>query len=279
MAAAGYPAVGSRVRLAHDVDRFPHFVAPAGALGTVVYLDADLLRVRLDETLEGAETWDNEIVWSLRDDDVPRDALELLEPAELVRHEALAELDADGLRAVIDAGGPSALVDAARDALAVRLDAEPVHRVVAAYVGERRRTDEAYEVASADVVLALTLEDAHRIADGLELLADLDEGEHVDDDALRRLAALVRSRMPLDRDAAVDAVSDALERVPAGSWLLEPRDRALALVNAADAALDTVPGYIGSVPEGRRFVADVLADTDVERDALAAWLVDELTAE
>ena len=29
------PEVGMRLRLRHDVDRFPHFIAPAGSLGTV----------------------------------------------------------------------------------------------------------------------------------------------------------------------------------------------------------------------------------------------------
>jgi len=56
----------------------------------------------------------------------------------------------------------------------------------------------------------------------------------------------------------------------------------LAFVEAADRALEALPGYIGSVPEGRRFVADVLLDEGAPeggRLELATWLVDELTAE
>lgn len=35
--------IGSRVRLLHDVDRFPHFIAPAGSVGTVVAAERELL--------------------------------------------------------------------------------------------------------------------------------------------------------------------------------------------------------------------------------------------
>ncbi len=61
--------VGSRVVLARDVERFPHFVAPAGASGTVTVNDVTppsaelLLCVRLDEPLQGAEEWRNEVAW------------------------------------------------------------------------------------------------------------------------------------------------------------------------------------------------------------------------
>jgi hypothetical protein len=65
------PAAGARVRLLHDVDRYPHFLAPAGSRGTVAMSDGEIFSVRLDEPLAGAEAWDNEIVWSLRDGDDP----------------------------------------------------------------------------------------------------------------------------------------------------------------------------------------------------------------
>lgn len=55
---------GARVRLQHDVERYPHFIAPEGALGTVTDIDPDFFVVRLDERVEGAEDWDNEVHWS-----------------------------------------------------------------------------------------------------------------------------------------------------------------------------------------------------------------------
>lgn len=53
------------VRLKVDVDRYPHFIAPAGATGTVVdHGDSQMvLAVRLDEYLPGAEEWENEVQW------------------------------------------------------------------------------------------------------------------------------------------------------------------------------------------------------------------------
>lgn len=54
---------GTRVRLTRDVERYPHFVAPEGAEGTITKSQVDLVAVRLDERLDGAEEWDNEIQW------------------------------------------------------------------------------------------------------------------------------------------------------------------------------------------------------------------------
>lgn len=54
---------GTRVRLRRDVDRYPHFVAPQGAEGTVTKNGDDFLAVKLDEPLDGAEEWDNEVQW------------------------------------------------------------------------------------------------------------------------------------------------------------------------------------------------------------------------
>ena len=42
---------------------YPHFVARAGMKGTVVETENDLFCVRLDEPLDGAEEWDNEVAW------------------------------------------------------------------------------------------------------------------------------------------------------------------------------------------------------------------------
>jgi S-adenosylmethionine/arginine decarboxylase-like enzyme len=62
-------AVGTRVRLTRAVDRYPHFIAPEGATGTVVVSErGNIVAVRLDTHLPGAEDWSNEIHWS--DDDL-----------------------------------------------------------------------------------------------------------------------------------------------------------------------------------------------------------------
>lgn len=62
---------GDRIRLARPVDRFPHFVAPEGATGTVTEVSDTLVLVRMDETLQGAEEWDNHVAWSVADGDTP----------------------------------------------------------------------------------------------------------------------------------------------------------------------------------------------------------------
>ena len=57
-------AVGDRVALTRDVERFPDFIAPKGATGTVVMAERDgALAVRMDQAITGAEEWDNEIHW------------------------------------------------------------------------------------------------------------------------------------------------------------------------------------------------------------------------
>lgn len=54
---------GTKVRLGRDVERYPHFVAEAGLTGTVTTFSDDLVVVRLDDPVSGAEEWDNEIHW------------------------------------------------------------------------------------------------------------------------------------------------------------------------------------------------------------------------
>ncbi len=78
-------AVGTRVRLTHAVDRYPHFIAPEGATGVVTESSDELVAVRLDLNVEGAHEWDNEVHWS--NDDLGTDAgsavnedLEVIEP-------------------------------------------------------------------------------------------------------------------------------------------------------------------------------------------------------
>lgn len=53
---------GDRVELSRDVERYPHFIAPEGSTGVLVQLDEAV--VRLDEDLEGAEEWDNKVLWA-----------------------------------------------------------------------------------------------------------------------------------------------------------------------------------------------------------------------
>lgn len=78
------PAAGTRVVLLRDVDRYPHFTAPKGSTGTVVDTgDPDMYAVRIDgPALPGAETWDNEVHWSLDAGDDPLSAVAVLAPEE-----------------------------------------------------------------------------------------------------------------------------------------------------------------------------------------------------
>jgi hypothetical protein len=58
------PPIGARVRLRRDVERYPHFIARAGMVGTVTEADADSgVSVKLDEHLDGAEEWENQVKW------------------------------------------------------------------------------------------------------------------------------------------------------------------------------------------------------------------------
>lgn len=68
---------GTRVRLLHAEERYPHFIAPQGATGTVVDRGMNLA-VRLDETVEGAEEWENEVHWFDLEDFDPREVVEVL---------------------------------------------------------------------------------------------------------------------------------------------------------------------------------------------------------
>lgn len=63
------PPVGARVRLTEDAERFPHFIADKGAVGTVTMDDDHLYAVKMDEHLDGCEEWDNEVCWIPEDDD------------------------------------------------------------------------------------------------------------------------------------------------------------------------------------------------------------------
>lgn len=59
---------GDKVVFEQEVDRYPHFVVPAGASGTVVHSDSELLSVEVDTHVAGAEEWDNCVHWYDTDD-------------------------------------------------------------------------------------------------------------------------------------------------------------------------------------------------------------------
>lgn len=55
-----------RVKLIDEWDCLPDFIAKAGATGTITMVDLalgnEMVRVKMDEIIEGCEEWDNEIV-------------------------------------------------------------------------------------------------------------------------------------------------------------------------------------------------------------------------
>ena len=55
--------VGTRVRLAGPVDRYPFCLLDAGTLGVVAVADEDAVGVRLDDHVEGLDEWDNVLRW------------------------------------------------------------------------------------------------------------------------------------------------------------------------------------------------------------------------
>lgn len=61
------PALDSRWRLTQPVERFPHFIAPAGATGTIASSDEYVIGLRLDDPPAGSEEWDGEVLWSSND--------------------------------------------------------------------------------------------------------------------------------------------------------------------------------------------------------------------
>lgn len=79
---------GTRVRLTRNVERYPHFVAEAGRTGTVTTYSDDLVAVRLDDPLSGAEEWENQVHWY-------RDQFEEVEFREVFRRDVEPLVDAD----------------------------------------------------------------------------------------------------------------------------------------------------------------------------------------
>lgn len=55
------PVVGERYRLVRDVERYPHFLAQEGQVGTIVHSDDRVVALRMEDFIPGAEAWDNEV--------------------------------------------------------------------------------------------------------------------------------------------------------------------------------------------------------------------------
>jgi hypothetical protein len=108
--ASARPAVGARVLFVDQLDRYPHFTVPAGATGIVTQSDLDIYTVKVDQTIPGAEEWNNEVIWQVSDDEEPATDLRLA--GAFVKHEVIHEMSYDELGKAIAEGGPSELIDA-----------------------------------------------------------------------------------------------------------------------------------------------------------------------
>jgi hypothetical protein len=73
------PPVGARARLSRLVERYPHFSIDSGATGTITESSDDLISLRMDRHVEGAEDWDNEVCWAPEDGEL----MEFSEPPTL----------------------------------------------------------------------------------------------------------------------------------------------------------------------------------------------------
>ena len=56
---AGRPLLGDRVRMKVAVDREPSFTVPAGSIGFIQSIDADLIMVRLESHRPDLDEWEN----------------------------------------------------------------------------------------------------------------------------------------------------------------------------------------------------------------------------
>jgi hypothetical protein len=59
---------GYRFKLFREVARFPDFVVPAGLSGTVTVANEHGVRAKMDEQVDGARHWDNQIHWEDEDE-------------------------------------------------------------------------------------------------------------------------------------------------------------------------------------------------------------------
>ena len=58
-------SIGQKIRLKRIVDRLPHFIVIKGVTGKVFLVNDDQLWIKMDEIIEGAELWENCIVWNI----------------------------------------------------------------------------------------------------------------------------------------------------------------------------------------------------------------------
>lgn len=56
---------GSRIELVDYADRFPFFLVPPGAKGTVTEVSDNVVCIKMDEHIDGCEGWDNEVIYNL----------------------------------------------------------------------------------------------------------------------------------------------------------------------------------------------------------------------
>lgn len=70
--------IGDPVRLRRAVERYPHFIAAVGLVGTIKAYHSYYMVVTLDAPLVGAEEWDNAIVWNEEEAPEFGDDVELL---------------------------------------------------------------------------------------------------------------------------------------------------------------------------------------------------------
>ena len=63
-------AVGSRIELKRDVERFPQFIAKKGERGIIVEVNEEQISAKMDNKIDGAEEWDNCLQWYKSDDSI-----------------------------------------------------------------------------------------------------------------------------------------------------------------------------------------------------------------
>lgn len=198
---------GARVQLMFDVDRYPHFVAPEGAMGTVVdpaESGFDMFAVKLDERVPGAETWDNEVLWSLRDGDDPsrvvamicadcgRDQIPMHSSGRCDSCETQSHYDrAAEAAAVASLYGNDGDAEAIMAGVVDPNEADLGQRMAAGGVS----VGEFVEAARGRVHWDLDREDASVVIDVLTILAEIDAGENVDVATLERIRESLRASL------------------------------------------------------------------------------------
>ncbi len=53
-----------KIRLVRDVERYPDFIARKGMTGEIDEISKGFISVQIDDHLEGAEAWNNRILWT-----------------------------------------------------------------------------------------------------------------------------------------------------------------------------------------------------------------------